>query len=89
MNADRPPVGICLINSVSCPQRVRKASHQAAKRCRAVEQNLARCKDMASRAREMAKYALSQEVKRTLLEVAADYDRLVTEIEAEQAAPES
>ena len=47
-----------------------------------MEKNLARCKDLAARAREMAKYAYTKETRMTLLSIADDYDRMVTEIEA-------
>jgi hypothetical protein len=43
---------------------------------------LTRCKDLAARAREMAKYAYAKETRMTLLSIADDYDRMVTEIEA-------
>ena len=46
---------------------------------------LARCKDLAARARQMAKLALRQNEARTLLSIAEDYERLAAEIEAKKA----
>ena len=52
----------------------------------AVEDELARCKDLASRAREMAKHALNERARATLLSIAQDYERLIAAIEADRKA---
>ena len=51
-----------------------------------VDDELARCKDLASRAREMAKHALNERTRATLLSIAEDHERIVAAIEAERRA---
>lgn len=51
-----------------------------------VEDELARCKDLASRAREMARHTRSERTKTTLLSIARDYERLIAVIEADRRA---
>lgn len=47
-----------------------------------MEDELARCKDLAARARAMAKLALREADHFTLLSIAKDYERRAAEIEA-------
>lgn len=49
-----------------------------------VVDELARCKDLASRAREMAKHAYNEQTRNTLLAIARDYDALVEATEADR-----
>ena len=49
-----------------------------------MDEDLARCKDLAARAREMAKHALKDDVKKALRAVADDYERRIAEIEAKR-----
>ena len=48
-----------------------------------MDDELARCKDLASRAREMAKYALNERTRETLLSIADDYERVISQWEDE------
>lgn len=51
-----------------------------------MDEELARCKDLAARARQMAKLALREDVRKTLSSIADDYDRLAAEIAATEEA---
>ncbi len=44
-----------------------------------MDEEIARCRDLAARCREMAKFAVSDEVRLTLLSMADDYENLCLE----------
>lgn len=58
------------------------ASNDGFERLEAMTDELARCKAMAARAREMARHAYNKRTRTTLLTIAEDYERLVAELEA-------